>query len=111
MRQNLFPVQIEDAITRHSGILDAAAVSVPDERYGEVVGVWIVRREGQKSKLITRQEVRKYVSEAMNPQVRQAFVSLSRRYSFLLFGDPTERAGVGVVHGRGRTAWRISKNR
>lgn len=63
-------MQIEDAMTRHSGILEAAAVSVPDARYGEVVGAWIVRRDtGEEGEMITKDEVRKFVSESMNPQV------------------------------------------
>lgn len=64
--QNLFPVQIEDAMTRHPAILEAAAVSVPDAQFGEVVGAWVVR---QPNVTISRQEVRKCVSDNMNPQV------------------------------------------
>ncbi|KAL5476811.1 hypothetical protein ACEPAI_2997 [Sanghuangporus weigelae] len=39
--ENLFPVQIENRITFHPAIREAAAVSVPDRKYGEVVGAWI----------------------------------------------------------------------
>ncbi|OCB89127.1 acetyl-CoA synthetase-like protein [Sanghuangporus baumii] len=39
--ENLFPVQIENRMTFHPAIREAAAVSVPDRKYGEVVGAWI----------------------------------------------------------------------
>lgn len=97
MRQNLFPVQIEDVITRHPGILEAAAVAVPNERYGEVVGVWIVRRNESEGKRITKEDARKYVSEGMNPQVCKATPISGVKDSFVLLSDPPERAGVGVV--------------
>ncbi|KAK0438327.1 uncharacterized protein EV420DRAFT_1280087 [Desarmillaria tabescens] len=64
--ENLFPVQIENALTTHPGIHEAAAVAVPDIRYGEVVGAWVVRAPGHND--ISKEEVRKVVSDAMNPQ-------------------------------------------
>jgi len=53
-------------MTRHPAILEAAAVSVPDAKYGEVVSAWIVR---QPDRIISRDEVRRCVSDNMNPQV------------------------------------------
>ena len=66
--ENLFPVQIENILTSSPAILEAAAVSVPDQHYGEVVGAWIVRDRHAPS--ISREEVRKVVAAGMNPQVR-----------------------------------------
>jgi len=75
--ENLFPVQIENRLTAHPLIREAAAISVQDDTYGEVVGVWIVREpptesHGQDS--ILAGEVRKWVSEGMNPQNAPAWV-------------------------------------
>ena len=67
--QNLFPVQIENVLTVHPEIREAAVVSVPDVKYGEVVGAWIVR-EGNES--MSKEEVRRVVVEGMNPQVRRS---------------------------------------
>ena len=64
--QNLFPVQIENALTDHPGIREAAAIAVPDTKYGEVVGAWIAREPGTD---VSRAEVRRAVADAMNPQV------------------------------------------
>jgi len=55
-------------MTSHPDIREAAAVSVPDEKYGEVVGAWIVREPHRPR--ISRNEVKEYVSKNMNPQVR-----------------------------------------
>lgn len=74
--QNLFPVQIENALTAHPAIREAAAVSVRDTKYGEVVGAWIVR---EPSTNISREDVRRTVSESMNPQVSSGSRALSAK--------------------------------
>ncbi|KAG8955731.1 hypothetical protein FRC04_007722 [Tulasnella sp. 424] len=70
--ENLFPVQIENALTAHPAINEASVVSVPDSRYGEVVGAWIGRQAGEPK--ITREDVRSWVAEQMNPQNAPAWV-------------------------------------
>ena len=60
-------MQIENVLTAHAEIREAAVVSVPDPKYGEVVGAWIVR---EPSTGITKESVRRVVAEGMNPQVR-----------------------------------------
>ncbi|KAH9477789.1 Acyl-CoA ligase sidI [Psilocybe cubensis] len=69
--ENLFPVQIENAMTAHPDIREAAAVAVPDAKYGEVVGAWIVREPNTH---ISKEEVRQVVSTNMNPQNAPAWV-------------------------------------
>ncbi|KAJ7755376.1 hypothetical protein DFH07DRAFT_822092 [Mycena maculata] len=69
--ENLFPVQIENVILTNSEIEEAAVVSVPDSKYGEVVGAWIVRKPGSN---ISREAVRATVSQSMNPQNAPAWV-------------------------------------
>ncbi|KAH9992273.1 acetyl-CoA synthetase-like protein [Russula vinacea] len=69
--ENLFPVQIENALTSNPHILEAAVVSVPDKRYGEVVGAWIKPKAGVT---LSRESVRKIVWESMNPQNAPAWV-------------------------------------
>ncbi|KAK7036621.1 hypothetical protein VNI00_011554 [Paramarasmius palmivorus] len=69
--ENLFPIQIEDVLLTNSGIHEVAAVAVPDSKYGEVVGTWVVRAPGTN---VSRSEVRKTVSEKMNPQNAPAWV-------------------------------------
>lgn len=83
MPQNLFPVQIENQLTCHRGIREAAAVAVPDRRYGEVVGVFIVREARERGMDMEPGagrssingpktdcgQMRSWVAEGMNPQV------------------------------------------
>ena len=42
---NVYPNEIEDVLSQHPGVLEAAAVGVPDERTGEAVKVVVVRRD------------------------------------------------------------------
>ncbi|KAF9041277.1 hypothetical protein BJ165DRAFT_1488144 [Panaeolus papilionaceus] len=73
--ENLFPVQIENAITLHPAVREAAAVAVPDKKYGEVVGAWIVRESTTTNcPPISREQLRELVSRNMNPQNAPAWV-------------------------------------
>ena len=65
--QNLFPVQIENRLHFNPSIREAAVVAVPDTRYGEAVGAFVERQPN--SLKISKEEVRQWVSEGMNPQV------------------------------------------
>ena len=41
---NVYPNEIEDAVARHPGVLEVAAVGMPDEKSGEVVKLFVVKR-------------------------------------------------------------------
>lgn len=41
----VFPNQIEDVVTMHPGVAEAAAIGVPDEQSGEAVKIIVVRRD------------------------------------------------------------------
>jgi len=42
---NVYPNEVEDVIASHPGVLEVAAVGVPDERSGEAVKVFVVRKD------------------------------------------------------------------
>ncbi len=42
---NVYPNEIEDALTRHDGVLEAAVIGVPDDKTGEGVRAYVVRRD------------------------------------------------------------------
>jgi len=44
---NVYPNEIEEVVSRHPGVLECAAVGVPDEKAGEAVKVYIVKRDPQ----------------------------------------------------------------
>jgi len=41
----VFPNEVEDVLTAHPGVLEAAAIGVPDDRSGEAVKVVVVRKD------------------------------------------------------------------
>jgi fatty-acyl-CoA synthase len=43
---NIYPREVEDVLARHPGVANAAVVGVPDERWGEAVKAFVVRRAG-----------------------------------------------------------------
>lgn len=42
---NVYPNEIEDVIAMHPGVLEVAAIGVPDERSGEVPKVFVVKKD------------------------------------------------------------------
>jgi acyl-CoA synthetase (AMP-forming)/AMP-acid ligase II len=45
--ENVYPAEIENAVSSHPGVLEAAAVGVPHEHWGEVVHCFVVPRQGE----------------------------------------------------------------
>ena len=41
----VFPNEVEDAVALHPGVMEAAVVGVPDERTGQAVKLFVVRRD------------------------------------------------------------------
>ena len=39
--ENIYPLEIEEFLRTHDGIVDAAVFGVPDTKYGEIVAAWI----------------------------------------------------------------------
>ena len=42
---NVYPNEIEEVVVAHDGVLEAAAISVPDARSGEAVKLFVVKRD------------------------------------------------------------------
>jgi len=42
---NVYPNEVEDAVMEHPGVLEVAAVGIPDEHSGEVVKLFVVRKD------------------------------------------------------------------
>jgi acyl-CoA synthetase (AMP-forming)/AMP-acid ligase II len=53
--ENVYPAEIENAVAAHPAVLEAAAVGVPHEHWGEVVHCFVVPRQGET--VTTRQLV------------------------------------------------------
>jgi long-chain acyl-CoA synthetase len=45
---NVYPCEIEDVVTQHPDVLEAACIGVPDEKSGERVKIFVVRQPGSE---------------------------------------------------------------
>ncbi|HND89934.1 MAG TPA: long-chain-fatty-acid--CoA ligase, partial [Saprospiraceae bacterium] len=46
---NVYPNEIEDVLAMHLKVLESAAIGVPDEKSGEVVKVFVVKKDSTLS--------------------------------------------------------------
>lgn len=44
--ENIYPVEVENALMKHPGVLDCAVIAVPDDKWGESVKACVMRRPG-----------------------------------------------------------------
>ncbi len=42
---NVYPNEVEDVVATHPGVLEVAAIGIPDEKSGEVVKVFVVKKD------------------------------------------------------------------
>jgi fatty-acyl-CoA synthase/long-chain acyl-CoA synthetase len=47
--ENVYPAEIENALTKHPAVAEAAAVGIPDERWGEAMHAFVVLRPGEQA--------------------------------------------------------------
>ena len=67
---NVYPNEVEDVLTQHPGVLECAAVGVPDAKAGEAVKVVVVK----KDPALTEADVRKYAEEHLTGYKRPKLV-------------------------------------
>jgi fatty-acyl-CoA synthase len=58
--ENVFPAEVEQLLAGHEAIEEAAAIGVPDERFGQRLRAFVVLREGAR---LTEDEVKQYVRD------------------------------------------------
>ncbi len=58
---NVFPNELEDVISQHPKVLECAAIGVPDEKSGEAVKVFIVK----KDEGLTKEDLMKFCREQL----------------------------------------------
>ncbi len=66
---NVFPNEIEDIVAMHAGVLEAAAVGVPDEKTGEAVKLVVVRKDPALSIDDLRGHCRKLLTGYKQPKL------------------------------------------
>lgn len=70
--ENIHPLEIENCLFAHPGVLNVSVVGVPDERYGEVVAAFIVPHQDGEDK-ITPDEVRSWVKSKLSNHLGKSF--------------------------------------
>lgn len=58
--ENIYPKEIEEVLYKFDPVSECAIVGIPDKKYGEVVGAFIIPKEGAT---ITASDVRTYLRE------------------------------------------------
>nr|WP_274423795.1 long-chain-fatty-acid--CoA ligase [Chelativorans sp. YIM 93263] len=67
---NVYPNEIEDVVAHHPGVLEAAAVGVPDEHSGEVPKLFIVKKDAA----LTEQDILDYCHKELTGYKRPKHV-------------------------------------
>jgi len=81
---NVYPNEIEDVIATHPGVLEVAAVGVPDEKSGEAVKVVIVR----KDPALTAEDIKTHCKNDLTGYKQPRFVE---------FRDELPKSNVGKI--------------
>ncbi|NVM27954.1 MAG: AMP-binding protein [Candidatus Helarchaeota archaeon] len=56
--ENIYPIEVEDAILSHPSILECAVIGIPDEKWGEAVTSFVILRRGLKEGVdVTEEEL------------------------------------------------------
>jgi len=81
--ENIYPREIEEFLYTMDGILDVQVAGIPDEKYGEVVGAFIIRKEGAD---ITEADVIEFTRNQIAPYKKP-------RHVFFLDSYPMTASG------------------
>jgi long-chain acyl-CoA synthetase len=81
---NVYPNEVEEVAAAHPGVLEAAAVGVPDERSGEVVKLFVVRKDPN----LTAEAVKEFCAQGLTNYKRPHIVE---------FRDSLPKTNVGKI--------------
>ena len=81
---NVYPNEVEEVIASHSGVLECGAIGVPDAHSGEVVKVFIVK----KDKNLTEKDVQQWAKENLTGY---------KRPKQIVFIDELPKSNVGKI--------------
>jgi long-chain acyl-CoA synthetase len=81
---NVYPNEIEEVLASHPKVLEAAAIGVPDEKSGEAVKVFVVKKDAS----LTQEEVLAHCTENLTGYKRPRVV---------VFRDELPKTNVGKI--------------
>jgi acyl-CoA synthetase (AMP-forming)/AMP-acid ligase II len=68
--ENIHPLEVESCVCTHPGVMDVSVVGVPDDKYGEVVGAFVIRRDEK----LEEDDVKKWVRDKMSSHLVPKYV-------------------------------------
>ena len=83
--ENIHPLEVENCLLSHPGVKEVSVVGVPDERYGEVVGAFVVTHGKGLSREAAKEWVREQLSSHLVPKYVfwvDGFPKVGRLHSF-----------------------------
>jgi long-chain acyl-CoA synthetase len=81
---NVYPTEIEQVVNLHPGVLECAAVGVPDAKSGEAVKLFVVKRDPA----LAEEDLAAYCAEQMTAYKRPRFIE---------FRDELPKSNVGKI--------------
>ncbi|MEZ4599034.1 MAG: AMP-binding protein [Syntrophotaleaceae bacterium] len=81
--ENIYPREIEEFLYTMDGVLDVQVVGIPDEKYGEVVGAFIIRKQGTD---ITEEDVIDFTRSRIAPYKKPKHVFFVDSYPMTASG-------------------------
>jgi long-chain acyl-CoA synthetase len=81
---NVYPNEIEDIVARHPGVLEVAAIGVPDEHSGEVVKLFVVKKDPS----LTEAALKDYCHDGLTGYKRPRHIE---------FRDELPKSNVGKI--------------
>ncbi len=81
---NVYPNEVEDAVMQNPGVLEVAAVGVPDEHSGEVVKLYVVRKDPN----LTEEALKQFCRENLTGYKRPKLIE---------FRDELPKSNVGKI--------------
>jgi long-chain acyl-CoA synthetase len=81
---NVYPNEVEGVVAAHQGVLECAVIGVPDEKSGEVVKLFVVK----KDPALTEADVRKHCEQHLTGYKRPRFIE---------FRDELPKTNVGKI--------------
>jgi fatty-acyl-CoA synthase len=81
--ENIYPREIEEFLYTMNGVLDVQVVGLPDKKYGEVVGAFIIRKEGAD---ITEEDVIDFTRSRIAPYKKPKYVIFVESYPMTASG-------------------------
>jgi long-chain acyl-CoA synthetase len=85
---NVYPNEVEDVVTQMNGVLECAAVGMPDEHSGESVKLFVVKEDEG----ITEQQVRDYCAQNLTGYKRPKVVEFRTELPKTMVGKILRRA-------------------